>query len=243
MDTMQQTPIRAVVFDAYGTLFDVHSVGVLAEELFPGKGDALTRMWRERQIDYTRLRTLSNRYEAFDLVTRDALRWTTDALGLALSDSAEQKLMHRYARLSAHADALQTLQALKATGMRLAILSNGTPTMLEILIEYAGMGGLFDRVLSVDTVRQYKTAAAAYQLAPDAFGLAAKEMLFVSSNGWDACGATWFGYTTIWINRSGLPAERLGVTPDATGNSLLEVVRLVTARNQEIGHPPEASAG
>ena len=235
-------PILAVVFDAYGTLFDVYSVGVLAEELFPGKGDALTRMWRERQIDYTRLRTLSARYAPFDVVTRDALRWTADALGLPLTEATEQKLMQRYAHLSAHAEAIEVLQALSNMGMRLAILSNGTSAMLDSLIEFAGMRGLFERVLSVDTVRQYKTTAAAYQLAPDAFGLPAKEMLFVSSNGWDACGASWFGYTTIWINRSGLPAERLGVTPDATGTSLHEVVRFVTARTQEIGHPPEASA-
>ena len=230
METRLQVPIRVVVFDAYGTLFDVYSIGVLAEQLFPGKGDALTRMWRERQIDYTRLRTLSNRYEPFDVVTRDALRWTADALQVALSTEAEQALMQRYAQLSAHADALEVLRALKGMGMRLAILTNGTPAMLEALVEHAGMGGVFERVLSVDTVGQYKTAAAAYQLAPDAFGLPAKQMLFVSSNGWDACGATWFGYTTIWINRSGLPAERLGVSPDATGKSLQEVVRFLTGR-------------
>lgn len=225
-----QTPIRAVVFDAYGTLFDVYSVGVLAEQLFPGKGEALTRMWRDRQIDYTRLRTLSNRYEPFDVVTRDALRWTAQALGLALSDEAENRLMQQYARLTAHADALDALQALKRMGQPMAILSNGTPAMLEAAIRHAGMSGLFDPVLSVDAVQQYKTAAAAYQLGPDGLGLPAREMLFVSSNGWDACGASWFGYTTIWINRSGLPAERLGVTPDATGTSLADVVRFVTAR-------------
>lgn len=230
METRMQAPIGAVVFDAYGTLFDVYSVGLLAEQLFPGKGEALTRMWRDRQIDYTRLRTLSNRYQPFDVVTRDALRWTAQALGLALSDEAEKRLMQQYARLTAHADALDALQALKRMGRRMAILSNGTPAMLDAAIQHAGMSGLFDHVLSVDAVKHYKTAAAAYQLGPDGFGLPAREMLFVSSNGWDACGATWFGYTTIWINRSGLPAERLGVTPDATGTSLADVVRLVTAR-------------
>lgn len=230
METAQRPPIRAVVFDAYGTLFDVYSIGVLAEQLFPGKGEALTRLWRERQIDYTRLRTLSNRYQPFDVVTREALQWTADALGLALTETAETQLMARYAQLTAHVDALEALRALKAMGMRLAILSNGTPAMLDVLVEHTGMRGMFERVLSVDTVGQYKTAAAAYQLGPDALGLTAREMLFVSSNGWDACGAVWFGYTTIWINRSGLPAERLGVTPDATGNSLHEVVRFITTR-------------
>jgi len=230
METKLQAPIRAVVFDAYGTLFDVYSIGVLAEQSFPGAGDALTRTWRERQIDYTRLRTLSNRYEPFDMVTRDALRWTADALGLELSAEAEQVLMRGYAQLSAYADALDVLRTLKRMGMRLAILTNGTSAMLEALVEHAGMRGLLDQVLSVDAVKQYKTAAAAYQLAPDAFGLPAKEMLFVSSNCWDACGAAWFGYTTIWINRSGLPPERLGVSPDATGSSLEDVVRFVTGR-------------
>jgi 2-haloacid dehalogenase len=230
MKTSQRPPIRVVVFDAYGTLFDVYSIGVLAEQMFPGKGDALTRLWRERQIDYTRLRTLSNRYQPFDVVTRDALRWTAEALGLALTEAAETQLMARYAQLSAHAEALDALRALKAMDMRLAILSNGTPAMLDVLVEHTGMQGMFECVLSVDAAGQYKTAAAAYQLAPDAFGLPAREMLFVSSNGWDACGAAWFGYTTIWINRSGLPAERLGVTPDATGDSLHEVVRFITAR-------------
>ncbi len=229
-DSQVQSPIRAVVFDAYGTLFDVHSVGALAEQLFPGKGEAITKLWRERQIDYTRLRTLSNRYAPFDEVTRDALRWTADALGVALSADVEQKLMQQYAKLAAHADAPAALQTLKDKGMRLAILTNGTSAMLDALIDHAGMSGTFERVLSVETVRQYKTSAAAYQLGPDALGLPAKEMLFVSSNAWDACGATWFGYTTIWINRSGLPLERLGVEPDATGTSLQDVVRFVEAR-------------
>ena len=230
MESRRQQQIRAVVFDAYGTLFDVYSIGLMAEQLFPGKGDALTRMWRERQIDYTRLRTLSNCYEPFDVITREAMRWTADALGLALSAETEQQLMQRYAKLSAYADALEALRALERMGIRRAILSNGTPAMLEALVEHNGMGGMFDHVLSVDAVRQYKTAAAAYQLAPEALGLPPKEMLFVSSNCWDACGAAWFGYTTIWINRSGLPAERLGVAPDATGDSLHEVVRFLTGR-------------
>lgn len=230
-ESQVQSPIRAVVFDAYGTLFDVHAVGALAEELFPGKGEAITKLWRERQIDYTRLRTLSDRYAPFDEVTRDALRWTCDALGLVLGADAERQLMRQYAKLSAHADAPAALQALKNMGMRLAILTNGTPAMLDALIDHAGMSGTFERVLSVDAVRQYKTAAAAYQLGPDALGLPAKEMLFVSSNAWDACGAAWFGYTTIWINRSGLPLERLGVEPDATGSTLQDVVRFVEARN------------
>jgi len=226
-DSKVQSPIRAVVFDAYGTLFDVYAVGALAEQLFPGKGEAITKLWRERQIDYTRLRTLSDRYVPFDEVTRDALRWTCDALGLVLGADVERQLMGQYAKLSAHADAPAALQALKNKGMRLAILTNGTPAMLDALIDHAGMSGTFERVLSVDAVRQYKTSAAAYQLGPDALGLPAKEMLFVSSNAWDACGATWFGYTTIWINRSGLPLERLGVEPDATGNSLQDVVHFV----------------
>lgn len=216
--------IRAIAFDAYGTLFDVYSVGALAEQLFPGKGAELANIWRVKQIDYTRLRTLSNQYRDFYEVTRDALRMAARTLGLNLDAGAEQRLMNQYACLAAFPENLGALKELKALGLPLAILSNGTPSMLEIAVKSAGMGGLFDHLLSVDSVRQYKTAAAAYQLGPDAFGLPVQEILFVSSNCWDACGATWYGYTSFWINRAGQALEELGVTPTATGRLLTEVL-------------------
>ena len=228
--TPSATRIRAIVFDAYGTLFDVYSVGALAEQLFPGKGEAITKLWRERQIDYTRLRTLSGRYADFWQVTRDALRFAASKLALPLDDDAEKKLMSQYASLSAFGENLGALRQLKALGLPLGILSNGTPQMLDIAIKSAGMQGLFDHVLSADAVRQYKTANAVYALGPATFGVQAQEMLFVSSNAWDACGATWFGYATFWINRGGQPPEQLDVTPSACGRLLTDVVSFVQSQ-------------
>ena len=228
--TTPATHIRAIVFDAYGTLFDVYSVGALAEQLFNGKGTELATLWRDRQIDYTRIRTLSGRYADFWHVTRDALRFAASKLAVPLDNDAEKKLMSQYASLSAFGENLGALRQLKALGLPLGILSNGTPQMLDIAIKSAGMQGLFDHVLSADTVRQYKTADAVYALGPAAFGVPSHEMLFVSSNAWDACGATWFGYTTFWINRGGQPPEQLDVTPSASGRLLTDVVSFVQSQ-------------
>lgn len=220
-------PIRAIAFDAYGTLFDVYSVGALAEQLFPGKGAELAAQWRDTQIGYTRVRTLSDRYIPFWELTQDALIFSARKLGLDLTDDARKRLMSQYACLSAFPENLGALKELKKMGVQLAILSNGTSDMLDIAVKSAGMSGLFDHLLSVESVKKYKTAPEAYQLGPDAFKLPTREILFVSSNCWDALGATWFGYTTFWINRSGQPLEELGVTPTAQGRLLTDVVDLV----------------
>lgn len=222
--------IRAIAFDAYGTLFDVYSVGALAEQLFPGKGEALASLWRLKQIEYSFLRTLSDRYKPFLEVTEDALVFAAKKLGLALGDSQRRQLMNEYACLSPFPENLGALRTLRALGLPMAILSNGTPGMLDVAIKSAGMTGLFDYVLSVDAVRRYKTSDAAYRLGPKAFGVPARDILFVSSNGWDAAGATWFGYTTFWINRSQQPMEELDVTPTGTGQGLTDVVDFVMAR-------------
>ncbi|HRP76421.1 MAG TPA: haloacid dehalogenase type II [Rhodocyclaceae bacterium] len=222
---MKNAPrIRAVAFDAFGTLFDVYSVGALAEQLFPGKGEALSALWRLKQIEYTFLRTLSGRYKPFLEVTEDGLVFAAHKLGIDISAAQRRTMMNQYACLSPFPENLEALRTLRSIGVPMAVLSNGTPKMLDVAIKSAGMSGLFDHVLSVDAVRQYKTSPAAYQLGPDAFGCAAREILFVSSNGWDAAGATWFGYTTFWINRSGQPPEILDVSPAATGQQLTEVV-------------------
>lgn len=219
--------IKAILFDAYGTLFDVHSVGLMAEQLFPGKGAEISALWRAKQIEYSHLRTLSGRYKNFWDLTRDALDHTLARLALQPTAEQAEKLMSQYACLTAFPENLGALKSLKALGLPLGILSNGTPRMLDIAIKSAGMAGLFDHVLSVEAVGQYKTAPAAYQLGPDALGLPAKQILFVSSNGWDAAGATWFGYTTYWINRGGHPAEHLDVQPTATGRLLTDVTEFV----------------
>jgi 2-haloacid dehalogenase len=215
---------RAVVFDAYGTLFDVYSVALLAEQLFPGQGNALAVLWRDKQIEYTRLTSMSARYQPFWELTRAGLRFAAQRLGLALDTPAEEQLMNQYRHLSAFPENRDVLAELKARGVPCAILSNGDPEMLAVAVKSAGLAPFLAHVLSVHAVRRYKTDPATYALAPQAFGLPAKQMLFVSSNGWDAIGATWFGYTTLWVNRQGLPLEQLATEPTRTGSSLRDVL-------------------
>ena len=224
--------IQAIVFDAYGTLFDVYSIGALAEKLFPARGAALAELWRDKQIEYTRLRTMCSMYKPFWEVTQDALVFACRKLKLDLTLDAQNMLMSEYAKLKAFPEHLPVLQQLKAMGLKLAILSNGNPQMLDSAIEASGMRGVFNHILSVDTVKKFKTAPEAYQLGPDVFGLSARNILFVSSNCWDACGATWFGYTTFWVNRAGAPLEELGVTPDATGADMKALLQFVQAKTE-----------
>ena len=220
--------IEAIAFDAYGTLFDVHSVAALADEIFPGQGARLSEVWRVAQIDYTRLRTLSGRYVDFAQVTEDGLVFAASKLGLALDADKRARLMAQYDRLTAYPENVEVLETLRARGLKLAILSNGTPDMLARMTEAAGMDGLFDHILSVDAVRRYKTAPEAYQMGPDAFGLPVENIGFVSSNGWDACGATWFGYRTFWVNRAGNVLDELGVRPEGEGRDLHDLIGFVT---------------
>ena len=219
------TPLpEAVLFDAYGTLFDVYSVGLTAEQLFPGRGDALALLWRDKQIDYTRLLSMSGRYRPFWDLTRAGLRFAALKLGLVMDRSAEDRLMNQYRHLSAFPENREVLQALQARGIRAGILSNGDPEMLAVAIKSAGFQDLLDPVLSAHVVQRFKTDPAVYQLGPDALGLPAKKILFVSSNGWDAIGATWFGYTTLWVNRAGAPLEQLDTLPTRIGSSLRDVL-------------------
>lgn len=224
----QQPRIQAVAFDAFGTLFDVYSVGLLAEQLFPGKGAALAELWRQKQIEYSFIRSLSGRYKPFWDITRDGLDHAAARLGLALDGARRTQLMNQYACLSPFPENLCALRRLKEAGLPMAILSNGTPEMLQVAIKSAGMQGLFDHVLSVDAVRKYKTHPDAYALAPAAFGCAPERILFVSSNGWDAAGAGWYGFTTFWINRGGQPGEALDIAPTATGCTMDDVVAYLT---------------
>jgi 2-haloacid dehalogenase len=218
---------RAVLFDAYGTLFDVYSVGLLAEQLFPGQGAALAVLWRDKQIEYTRLVTTSSdgeHYKPFWELTRAGLRYACKRLGLDLTPGHEDKLMNQYRHLSAFPENKEVLAALRIRGVVTGILSNGDPEMLGIAVRSAGLEGLLDHVLSVDSVRKYKTHPAAYALGTTATGLDAKQIAFVSCNAWDALAATWFGYRTLWVNRYQLPFEELGTQPTRTGSSLRDVL-------------------
>ena len=222
---------RAVLFDAYGTLFDVYSVGRLAEQLFPTQGQALSVIWRDKQIEYSRLVTTSNdgaHYLPFWDLTRAALQYGCQRLGLSLSLDAEAQLMDQYRHLTAFPENIAVLQTLKSRGIVTGILSNGDPAMLAAAVASAGLDSLLDHVISVDGIRKYKTHPAAYALGEQATGLPARDIVFVSCNGWDALAATWYGYRTLWINRYQLPFETLGTQPTYTGSSLLDVLAILT---------------
>lgn len=225
--------IQAIAFDAYGTLFDVYSIAELADKLFPGQGQALARLWRSKQIEYTHLRTMCSMYKPFWEVTQDALLFSCQQLGLPLGLEQQNALMGQYARLQVFPEVRPVLAQLQELGVKLSILSNGTPEMLSSMTEAAGIRSYFSHLLSVDSVKKYKTAPEAYQMGPDVFGVAAREILFVSSNGWDICGASWFGYTGFWVNRAAAPPEQLGVRPAAEGRTLNDLLPFVRRHRDE----------
>ncbi len=230
---------RAVLFDAYGTLFDVYSVAMKAEQLFPGQGQLLAKAWRDKQIEYSRLLTTCNHgayYEPFWSVTEKALRYAIKLIACCADsmpangqfdlkniDSAVNALMSQYSHLAAFPENREVLSELKKRGIVTGILSNGDPAMLDAAVKSAGLADMLDHVISVDSIRKYKTHPDAYALGSNATGLQAKQMLFVSSNGWDVAGAGWAGYRTIWVNRAGLPAEQIGPTPAHVGTSLRDI--------------------
>jgi 2-haloacid dehalogenase len=214
----------AVLFDAYGTLFDVYSVGRLAEELHPGRGEALAALWRDKQIEYTRLVSMSGRYRTFRDLTCAALRYAVQRFQLPLDAAGEAQLLAQYRQLPAFPECRPVLQELKKRGIRAGILSNGDPAMLAMAVQSARLESLLSPLLSVDAVKRFKTDPAAYALGPQALGLPPRDILFVSSNGWDAIGATWFGYTTLWVNRQGAPLEQLDTVPTRSAATLREVL-------------------
>jgi 2-haloacid dehalogenase len=216
----------ALVFDAYGTLYDVHSVAALCERFWPGKGGTVSQLWRTKQLEYTWQRSLMRRYAPFSSITEDGLRYTCAALGLALSGAQRDALMQQYLNLSPYPEALAALAALR--GRKLAILSNGSPDMLDPLVANTGLDKVLDAVLSVAEVKIFKPDPRVYQIAVDRLGLPKEAIGFVSSNCWDACGAKSFGFSTYWINRAGAPLDALDATPDHTIARLTDLAALVT---------------
>jgi 2-haloacid dehalogenase len=215
--------ISGLVFDAYGTIFDVHSVWRLAESHFPGKGAALSTAWRAKQLEYTWLRTIMGRYEDFSRVTRSSLDWSLEFLGIEAEDAVKRALMDEYRKLAVFPEVAQALETL-AEAKPLAILSNGHPEMLDAVVDHNGLRARFrGGVLSVHSSRRFKPDPAVYRLAEEKLGVTRSLIGFVSSNGWDAAGAKAFGFRVFWVNRGGAPVERLGVRPDAIVKDLGEL--------------------
>jgi 2-haloacid dehalogenase len=215
----------ALVFDAYGTLYDVHSVIALCERFWPGKGAALSQLWRTKQLEYTWQRSLMGCYTAFSRVTEAGLRYACAALALELSEAQATTLMQQYLNLSLYPDAMPALEALR--GHKLAILSNGSPDMLGPLVAASGLDRVLDAVLSVAEVKIFKPHPSVYQIAVDRLQVPKEAISFVSSNCWDACGAKSFGFRTYWINRAGAPLDALDVTPDHTIARLSDLAALI----------------
>ncbi|MGQ0526175.1 MAG: haloacid dehalogenase type II [Betaproteobacteria bacterium] len=219
MTNASLTGIRACVFDAYGTLFDVNSAAAHEREALGERWQPLADLWRSKQLQYTWLRSLSGRHADFWQLTGDALDFALASL--KLDDRAlRERLMGLYLRLNAYPEVSETLTSLKARGLMLAILSNGSPRMLSAATENAGIAGLLDAVLSVEEVGIYKPHPSVYQVAVDRLSVTAGEICFVSSNGWDAFSAKAFGFRVVWCNRFGQVPERIPELPDGEISTL-----------------------
>ncbi len=216
------SPVRGYVFDAYGTLFDVHSVVEAGREITPDPV-ALSTMWRQKQLEYTWLRALMGRYADFWVVTEAALRYTIRGLGLTATEAQVRRLMEAYLSLACFPEVKAALGRL--AGRPRAVLSNGAPSMLAAAVAGSGLTPLLEHVISVDRVKTYKPSPLVYALGPDMLGAPAGELLFVSSNGWDVAGAKAFGYQVAWCNRTGAPEEELGVRPDLVIDALDKIPR------------------
>ncbi|HLI98190.1 MAG TPA: haloacid dehalogenase type II [Bradyrhizobium sp.] len=203
--------IKAVVFDAYGTLYDIQSVAAITEESFPGYGEIITQIWRIKQLEYTWFRSLMRRYEDFSVVTRDALAYTIRILGLRQDAATFERIMDKYLHLDLYPDAKDALAALK--GFKLAILSNGSSEMLNALVKNSGLDRVLAATISIDRQRIFKPSPDAYALIETSLGVRPAEVMFVSSNPWDACGARAFGLNVAWIER---------VTPEAMAQACVK---------------------
>jgi 2-haloacid dehalogenase len=228
--------IKAVVFDAYGTLYDVQSVADITEEIFPGYGEIITQVWRIKQLEYTWLRSLMRQYRDFAAVTRDSLTYTLKCLGLEYDDASFDRIMDKYLHLDLYPDALLALEAMAEK--KLAILSNGSPDMLNALVRNSGLRPILDAVISVDANGIFKPAPEAYMLIESTLKIPPSEVLFISSNPWDVCGAKSFGLNVAWIER---------VTPEAMALACLEsdtlppltMFKAIRTQMDELGFEPD----
>lgn len=219
-------PVRALVFDAYGTLFDPLAVKIRAEELFPGNGAALSQLWRAKQLEYSWLRTLMGRYENFWKITEDSLIFACRSLKLSCDELQRKQLMQVYLRLPAFPEVKPALEQLNH--LPLSILSNGTPEMLAPVVAANSMTHVFKNIFSVDALRMYKPRPEVYQHAVSILGVPKEAIGFVSSNYWDIAGATSFGFRTCWLNRSAVAADELGIAPIAICTNLADLPRTLT---------------
>jgi len=221
--------VKAVVFDLYGTLYDVHSVASRCGERFPGRGLEISLLWRQKQLEYTWLRTLMGQYIPFEQATEEALDFVAAHLKLDLSPEAHTELCDEYLRLRPYPEADTALSALRARGLPLAILSNGSVFSIHSVVEHSRLAHQFDQMISVEAVKMFKPHTSVYELAERQLGFSRDEILFVSSNSWDASGALHFGYQVCWVNRFGNTFDRLGQTPHYTVASLDELPERIQA--------------
>lgn len=226
------------VFDAYGTLYDVHSVASATEEAFPGQGSAITEIWRLKQLEYTWLRSMMERYEDLWTVTRESLAYTLKSLGLEADPATFDKILKCYLHLTPYPDALETLETLRGQGHRLAILSNGSQSMLDELVANTGFKDALDAVLSVDAKGIFKPSPQAYSLVQEKLGVEPSDVVFVSCNPFDVSGAKSFGFKVAWIER--VPASAMQSELRASGvmgpATMFKVLRM---RNDELGYDPD----
>lgn len=217
--------IKALVFDAYGTLFDVHSVGKECNEVFPNKGDAISQSWRKKQLEYFFLRQLMQRYKPFDEITKDALNYACKENGAELSKENEKRLMDAYLKLDLFEEVETVLQQLSQK--KLVVFSNGSKNMIDPLVEQSNIRSSIDLVISADEIKQYKPTPAAYNHALEQLEMKREEILFMSSNPWDITGAKSFGFHTAWINRKDLVYEELDIQPDTVYSDLSGIMEWI----------------
>lgn len=206
--------IKSIIFDLYGTVYDVHSVSEACERTFPGHGNAISTLWRQKQLEYTWLRSLMGRYVSFESATEDALRYTCGYYELALSDEQHRMLSDTYLHLKPFADSVAALTKLKAAGFQTGIISNGSNYSISQVVHNSGMESLFDQLISVEHVGVFKPDPRVYSLAEERIGHTREDILFISSNAWDASAARTFDFPVCWINRRGTPFDELGVHPN-----------------------------